>query len=100
VWVCGVALVVAFGVSMVRERYALATFASVAPLVGSYAVSRGATADPGFYRPVLSVGFAVAMATVAVVVASAMCWALYRGRWVHRPRGHGRYTHRGPPIPV
>ena len=100
VWVCGVVLVMTFVVSMVRERYVLATFALVAPLVGSYAESHAATAGPGFYRPVLSVGSAVVMATVAVAVASAVRRALYRDRWVHHAGSHGRYTHRGPPIPV
>lgn len=100
VWVCGVVLVVAYAVSIVRKRYGPALVAGVAPLIGMYVTARGPINDTEYADPVLTVGYAVAAASTVVLVTGVIGWALRERRHTRRVRGHWPNSHWVPPIPV
>jgi hypothetical protein len=100
VWVCGVVLVVAYAVSIVRERYGPALVAGAAPLIAMYVTARVPINDTEYADPVLTVGYAVAAAFTVVLVTGAIGWALSErrhARWVSRHSPNSRWV---PPIPV
>ena len=100
VWVCGGVFVATYALAMMRGRYLVGLVAAVVPLLGIWVASRGPFVAADLHGPVPTLGLAVGLASVLVVVAGGLSWTLYE--WRH-PRRSPRYTshsHRVPPLPA